>query len=131
VAIGELEHQWRNEHMSHSDTRWRFRLAVLTALLIGALALAGCGGGGSGNGGTATGGETGSGNGGQASATPKPGGTLTLALNEEVTTLAPQRSILPAETIETSQINEPLWQENLEGELVPKPQKKTVSTRCT
>jgi peptide/nickel transport system substrate-binding protein len=107
--------------MSHSDTRWRFRLAVLAALLVGALALAGCGGGsetgGTATGSTATGSESGSG--GEASATPKPGGTLTLALNEEVTTLAPQRSILPAETIETSQINEPLWQENLEGELVP------------
>jgi peptide/nickel transport system substrate-binding protein len=103
-------------------------MAVLALLLVGALALVGCGGGGStssSSGESASTASEGQGeseatsNGSEESGTPKPGGTLTLALNEEVTTLNPQRAILPAEVMETSQINEPLWQENLEGELVP------------
>jgi peptide/nickel transport system substrate-binding protein len=94
--------------------RVRFPLLALL-LLAGAVALAGCGGGSSSGGGN----TANEGSAGESSATPKPGGTLTLALNEEVTTLAPQQTVLPAETIESSQISEPLWQENLKGELVP------------
>lgn len=100
--------------MKHSGASPGWPLPLLAVLVGGALALAGCGGGGS-TGSTAGG----SGTGAETSGTPKAGGTLTIALNEEVTTLAPQRSVLPAETIETSQITEPLWQENLKGELVP------------
>jgi peptide/nickel transport system substrate-binding protein len=100
------------EETMNKGALWKMRIAVVAVLLSGALVLAGCGGGSS------TGGSTG-GDGGEGAGSPKPGGTLTLALNEEVTTLAPQRAILPAETVETSQINEPLWQEDLNGKLVP------------
>jgi len=117
--------------MSRSDTRLRLRIGLFALLLVGALALVGCGSSSSSSSSSGDTSESGSSvsegstasegtsNGSEDSGTPEAGGTMTLALNEEVTTLNPQRAILPAEVMETSQINEPLWQENLDGELVP------------
>src|SRR6185437_6341592 len=79
-------------------------MAALVALLI-----AGCG---STNGGGSTGGA-------EDSGTPQPGGTLNVALAEELNTLEPQEAINPNETWVVSQIDEPLWRENAEEKLVP------------
>jgi peptide/nickel transport system substrate-binding protein len=82
-------------------------ILMLAAIALIAALLAGCGGGGHGT----TGSET--------SAKPKEGGALTVALAEEVNTLAPQQTILPTELWVVSQINEPLWREGTNGKLVP------------
>ncbi|MBS1861651.1 MAG: ABC transporter substrate-binding protein [Actinobacteria bacterium] len=91
------------------------RILSLAAAALIAVLVAGCGGGGSSSGGGEAGGSTGSG----SSAAPNEGGKLTVALAEEVNTLEPQQTILPTELWVISQVSEPLWRENTEGELAP------------
>jgi peptide/nickel transport system substrate-binding protein len=98
----------------------KMRVLVLAAIAVVALAVAGCGGstgstsGGSSNGSSETGGSA-----SNNSATPEKGGTMTVAEDEEADTLDPMIALLPAETIYVSQISEPLFRENLKGEIVP------------
>lgn len=98
----------------NSGVLGRSRIMALAVISLAVVLLAGCGGGGSGDGGGSS-----SSGGGESSGAPKQGGTLSVALSEEINTLDPQQSIYPNETWVTAQISEPLWREDPNGELVP------------
>lgn len=95
----------------NSGVLGKSRITVLAVISLALALLTGCGG--------SSGGGESSSSGGDSAGTPQPGGTLTVALSEELNTLDPQQSIYPNETWVTAQISEPLWREGADGKLVP------------
>jgi peptide/nickel transport system substrate-binding protein len=97
--------------------RSQFRApAAAVALVIVAVLVAGCGGGGSSSGGGGAGGSTG---GGEPEAKAKPGGTLTIADSGEALTLDPTKIIENNSIHVVTQVVEPLFKANMEGEIEP------------
>ncbi len=84
----------------------KYPAALAVAVLLAAL-LAGCGG------------SSGAASAGGSGGSPRPGGTLNVALSEELLTLDPQAALYPNETWAVAQVSEPLWREDPQGQLVP------------
>lgn len=80
-------------------------ILMLVLVALAATAIAGCGGGAS--------------TGGGSSGPKESGGTLNVGLAEEVITLDPLEAYSASDINVTSQINEPLWREDLNGKIVP------------